>query len=211
MRTDNSKIAPKAKTLNSVTRSRLLLNCMRFFPVCGIIGLVAGGVPGLVFAIPGSFALAVMVELLTVTIGAGSSNLLYGTGRSIRHPREQFAGTLNQARYQKMCNDFTEARITIDSVLAREPNFPEALLLKAQIIWEGFQDAVGAKECLIEILRVEPNKKSPFHRWALSLYKEITASSSLQEIHALQIVEKTPLNHRCKNSALKSNRQGAVT
>ena len=187
MQTDNSKIVPKVKTLNLVTRSRLLLNSMRFMPVCAIIGLVAGGVHGLVFAIPGSFALAVMVELFAGTIGAGSSNLLYGTGRSNRHSCEQFAVTLNQARYQKMCNDFTEALITIDNVLVREPNFPEALLLKAQIIWDGFQDAVGAKQCLIEILKVEPNKKSPFHRWALSLHKEITASSSLQKTHELQI------------------------
>ena len=103
------------------------------------------------------------------------------------------ANTLNQTRYQKMCKDFTGALITIDSVLAREPNFPEALLLKAQIIWEGFQGAVGAKQCLVEILKVEPNTKSPFHRWALSLHKEITASSSLHETHKLQIAAENTL------------------
>ncbi|MBW2409285.1 MAG: hypothetical protein JRF72_05765 [Deltaproteobacteria bacterium] len=186
MQTDNPEITTKAKTLNLVTRSRLLLNSMRFMPVCVIIGLVAGGMPGLVFVIPGSFALAVMVELLTGTIGTGSSNLLYGTGRSVRNPREQYAGTLNQVRYHKMCHDFAEALITIDSVLASEPNFPEALLLKAQIIWEGFQDAVGAKQCLIDLLEVEPDRKSPFHRWALALYREISASYRLKKTHELQ-------------------------
>ena len=187
MQTVNSKITAKVKTLNLVTRCRLLLNCMRFMPVCVIIGLVAGGLPGLLFVIPGSFALAVMVELLTGTIGAGSSDLLYGTGRSQRHPREQFAGSLNQARYHKMCHDFTKSLTTIESVLARDPNFPEALLLKAQIVWEGFQDAVRAKQCLVEILKVEPDRKSPFHRWALALYKEISASQQKRTLYEQSI------------------------
>ena len=187
MQSDSSKITAKAQTLNLVTRSRLLLNSMRFMPICAIIGLVFGGLPGLVFAIPGCFALAVLVELLTGTIGAGSSNLLYGTGRSVRNPREQFAGTLNQVRYHKMCKDYQKALITVEDILTMDPGFSEALLLKAQIIWEGFGDAVGAKQCLKEILKVEPDKKSPFHRWALSLHKEITAFSSLQKTPKLQI------------------------
>jgi hypothetical protein len=57
---------------------------MRFMPICAIFGLVAGGVPGLVFAVPGCFALAVMVELFSGSIGSTSSNLLYGTGRRDR-------------------------------------------------------------------------------------------------------------------------------
>jgi len=182
MQSDHLTISNKAKNINLVTRSRLLLNSMRFMPICAIVGLVAAGMSGLVFAIPGSFALAVLVELLTGTIGAGSSNLLYGTGRCDRNPREQYAGTLNQVRYQKMCQEFPMALITVEGVLAKDPDFPEALLLKAQILWEGLADAVGAKQCLIEILKVEPDKKSPFHRWALTLYKEIAISSSPRRV-----------------------------
>ena len=59
--------------------------------------------------------------------------------------------------------------------------------LKAQLIWEGFEDAVGAKQCLIEILKVEADKKSPFHRWALALYKEISASQRKREVHGQSI------------------------
>jgi hypothetical protein len=177
MQTDKSKVTMKAKNINLVTRSRLLLNSMRFMPISALIGLVAGGMPGLLFAIPGSFALAVMVELFSGAIGSTSINLLYGMGRRDRSPREQFAGTLNQVRYHKMCKDFPKALVTIEGVLAGDPDFPEALLLKAQILWEGLGDAAGAKQCLIEILKVEPDKKSPFHRWALLIYKEITISS----------------------------------
>ena len=181
MQTNNSEITHKFKNINLTTRSRLLLNSMRLIPICVILGLWAGGMPGLLFSIPGSFALAVMVALFGGTVGAGSSNLPNKTGRSVRSPRELYAGPLNQVRYHKMCHDFDRALLTIESVLAREPNFPEALLLKAQIIWEGLQDAVGAQQCLIEILRVEPDKKSPFHRWARVLYREITISTRLAE------------------------------
>lgn len=187
MQSDNSKITTKAKNINLITRSRLLLNSMRLLPVCAIVGLVAGGISGLVFAIPGSFALAVLVEVLSDAIGAGSSNLLYGMGRSDRNPREQFAGTLNQVRYHKICSDFPKALIAIEGVLARDPDFSEALLLKAQILWEGFKDGIGAKQCLINILQVDSDRKSPFHRWALALYKEISASQRKNTVQAQSI------------------------
>ena len=187
MQSDNSKITNKARNINLVTRSRLLLNSMRFMPICVLIGLVAGGIPDLLFAVPGSFALAVMVELFSGAIGATSINLLCGMGRRDRSLREQFAGTLNHVRYHKMCKDFPQALVTVEGVLAGDPGFPEALLLKAQILWEGLGDAVGAKQCLIEILKVEPDKKSPFHRWALVLYKEISTSHRKRAVQGQSI------------------------
>jgi hypothetical protein len=177
MQSDNSKTTKNARSINLVTRSRLLLNSMRLIPICALIGLIAGGMPGLLFAVPGSFALAVMVELLCGAMCCTSFNLLYKMGRRDRSPREQLAGSLNQVRYHKMCKDFPMALITVEGVLAKDPHFAEALLLKAQILWEGLADAVGAKQCLIKLLKVEPDKKSPFHRWALTLYKEIAISS----------------------------------
>ncbi len=183
MESEITKKTKMPRNINLVTRTRLLLNVMRFLPICAIIGLVAGGIRGLIFVIPGCFVLAVMVELFSGAIGSTSANLLYGTGRRDRRPRDQFAGTLNQVRYHKMCRDFSKALLTVEGVLARDPDFPEALLLKAQILREGFEDRIGAKQCLITILKVEPDKKSPFHRWALTLYKEIAASQRKREVH----------------------------
>jgi hypothetical protein len=111
----------------------------------------------------------------------------FGTGRSVRRLREQFAGTLNQVRYHKICQEFQKALSTVEGVLTRDPDFSEALLLKAQILWEGFEDRSGAKICLIKILKVEPNKKSPFHRWALALYKEIADSQRNCEVRSQTI------------------------
>ena len=73
-----------------------------------------------------------------------------------------------------MCNRFDDALLKIEAVLAKDPDFPEALFLKAQILWEGFEDRQAAKECLLKIIKVEPDKKAVFRRWALSFYGELS-------------------------------------
>ena len=45
--------------------------------------------------------------------------------------------------------------------------------MKAQILWEGYRDSTAAKHCLLQVIKVEPDKEAPFHRWSLVLYKEI--------------------------------------
>jgi tetratricopeptide (TPR) repeat protein len=106
-------------------------------------------------------------------LGDGSVNVLYGMGRVDRTLRDQFIGTLNQARFHKMSKRHDLALACVDEALAADPNFPEALFVKAQILWEGYQDAAAAKKCLIHLMKAEPDKEATFHRWALSLYKEI--------------------------------------
>jgi tetratricopeptide (TPR) repeat protein len=84
------------------------------------------------------------------------------------------AGDLNVVRYHKLRNQFEDALLKIEAILAKDPDFPEALFLKAQILWEGFEDCQAAKECLLKIIKVEPDKKAVFHRWALNFYRELS-------------------------------------
>jgi hypothetical protein len=67
-----------------------------------------------------------------------------------------------------------DALIKIEEVLARDPDFAEALFLKAQILWEGFEDCKAARECLLKIIAVEPVEKTVFRRWALNFYEELS-------------------------------------
>ena len=60
---------------------------------------------------------------------------------------------------------------------AKEPDFPEALFLKAQILWEGFDDREGAKNSLMRIIKVEPDEKAVLRRWALNLYRELSEAN----------------------------------
>ena len=132
-----------------------------------------GGLQGVLYAIPGSVVAASAVELFSGRLGSGSVNILYGMGRNHRAPRDQLVGTLTRARVHKMNKCHDQALARIEEVLAADPEFPEALFVRAQILWEGYLDGPAAKRCLIEVMKAEPDKEAIFHRWAVSLYKEI--------------------------------------
>jgi len=53
------------------------------------------------------------------------------------------------------------------------------LFLKAQILWEGFEDREAAKSCLLKIIKLEPDKDALYHRWALDLYRELSNKTKL--------------------------------
>ena len=169
----NATVKKQPKDVDSVTQTRFIMIAVRLAPVCAFLGWAIGGIPGLLIALPGSIVAALAVELLSGRLGDGSVNVLYGIGRIDRTFRDQFIGTLNQARFHKMSKRHDLALVCVDEVLAADPNFPEALFVKAQILWEGYQDGTAAKQCLIHLMKVEPDKEATFHRWALSLYREI--------------------------------------
>ena len=90
---------------------------------------------------------------LSGRLGDGSVNVLYGMGRVDRTLRDQFIGTLNQARFHKMSKRHDLALACVDEVLAADPDFPEALFIKAQILWEGYQDAAADQLDLLGLSR----------------------------------------------------------
>ncbi|MFC1881938.1 hypothetical protein ACFL2S_10640 [Thermodesulfobacteriota bacterium] len=169
----NATAKKQPKDVNSITQTRLIMIAMRIAPVCALLGWLIGGLQGVLYGLTGSILGAFAVEFLSGGIGDCSVNILYGTGRLDRTMRDQFIGTLSQARFHKMSQRHDLALGCIDEVLAAAPNYTEALFLKAQILWEGCQNAAAAKQCLIHLMKVEPDKEAPFHRWALSLYREI--------------------------------------
>jgi hypothetical protein len=57
-----------------------------------------------------------------------------------------------------------------------EKYFNEALLLKAQILAEGFGDIQGAKKCLTKALQSEP-KYTQLFQWCETLYRELTTQT----------------------------------
>jgi hypothetical protein len=169
----NTQAKKQPTDVNSVTQTRFIMIAVRLAPPCALLGWAIGGLPGLLWALPGSMVAVFAVELFSGWLGDGSVNILYGMGRTDGTFRDQFIGTLNQARFHKMSKRHDLALECVDEVLAADPDFPEALFLKAQILWEGYQDAAAAKQCLFHLMKVEPDKEATFHRWGLSLYKEI--------------------------------------
>jgi hypothetical protein len=169
----SATIKNQPKDVNSITQTRFLMIAIHLAPVCALLGWAMGGLPGLLFALLCSTAAALAVETLSGRLGDGSVNVLYGMGRVDRTLRDQVIGSLNQARFHKTSHRYDLALACINEVLAADSDFPEALFLKAQILWEGYRDAAAANLCLIHLMKAQPDKAADFHRWAVSLYKEI--------------------------------------
>ena len=170
------------KDVNSADLALTLKNAIWAFPYLAVMGLIwgylaggsSGAIAGLVVAFLASATIGPATSILTGVLGGGAVNAFFGLGRRTLGIRERMTGDLNVARYHKLSNQFDDALLKIEAVLAKDPDFPEALYLKAQILWEGFEDRQAAKECLLKIIKVVPDKKALFHRWALNFYRELS-------------------------------------
>ena len=159
-----------------------LKNAIWAFPYLAVMGMIwgylAGASSGAIVGLAAAAAISVLIGSATTILNrtpvARVVNKLSGPGRSTISVRQQLAADLNVVRYHKLCHRFDDALIKIEEVLAKDPDFAEALLLKAQILWEGFEDCKAARECLLKIMAVEPDEKAVFHRWALNFYEELS-------------------------------------
>ena len=170
------------KDVDSADMALNLRNAIWALPYLVVMGLIwgylaggsSGAVVGLLAAILVSAMIGSATSILSDVLGEGAVNTLYGLGRKTMGLRERLAGDLNVVRYHKLCNRFDQALLALEEVLAKEPDFPEALFLKAQILWEGFDDREGAKNSLVKIIKVAPDEKAVFRRWALNFYRELS-------------------------------------
>ena len=142
-----------------------LLFIMFFAPV--------GFLAKIMVSLLGAFVTTIVVVSVTNYLGRSAGMLYSGAGPKWTL-REQLEGDLSQARISRAEKNYEQALITLEAILARDPDFPDALLLKAQVLWEGFADDSEARKCVMQVLHVEPDKASPVYRWAGELYKEIT-------------------------------------
>ena len=142
-----------------------------------IVGYVKYGNIGTLFGIMAAAVLSVIVGLITTaftdTIGKSTSGMLYGQGKSTIKLQERLEGDLQQARFHKMNQRYEKALWFVNGALEKDPDFQDALFLKAQILWEGFQDSRAAKECIGQIMQLLPTTDEPLYRWSTYLLSEI--------------------------------------
>jgi tetratricopeptide (TPR) repeat protein len=129
-------------------------------------------------SIPLCFLYAYCVEKIGSVLGTAPLGL--GSRRS--SPREIFVADLEIARQNKRNGKFEEARSTIDGVLDKDREFPDALYLKAEILWEGFENASEAKRCLRKVMQLVPREET-LHSWASSFFDKIIAAEKKQSTH----------------------------
>ena len=157
-------------------------NALWVFPYLAVMGLIWGY---LAKTSSGAVAGLVISAVASVLIGRASAYFSETPdGCNVTPPgirrrksavlREHVAADLNVVRYHRLCHRFDFALIKIEAVLAKDPDFAEALLLRAQIMWEGFGDAHAARESLLKIIDVESDEKAVFHRWARNFYEKLS-------------------------------------
>jgi tetratricopeptide (TPR) repeat protein len=119
--------------------------------------------------IPLSVLIIVIIEKLGSFFGGAA---LSGWTPGLQDPRDQFAADLEKIRECKRTRHFPEALRLANNILRQDPEFPDALYLKATILWEGFGNAEGAKAHLKKIKEEVPENET-LYRWACSYYDEI--------------------------------------
>jgi len=171
---NNNRNKIKLKPMKNVDSVQRTLHIRAFcipFPFLGIVGFIFGGIIGLFFAV----VLCSLIALFTVFVLEGLGGIaggLYCGRKPIWSIQEQYSADFSRARVQKMNKKFDESLLIIDKVLIEQPDFNEALFLRAQILEEGFDDIYDAKNCLLKIFQTEP-KHSQLFQWSNSLYKEL--------------------------------------
>ena len=182
------------KDVDSANAALTLRNTLWAFPYLAVLGFslgyLVGGLPGAVIGLTAASAASAVIgsttTIFTGIVGGGAVNVFYGIGRKPIDSRERLAGDLNVAKHHKSCNRFDEALIKIEDILAKDPVFPEAMFLKAQILWQGFENREAAKQCLLKIIKTELDKEAVFHRWALNLYGEIQRNGYFKKDDTMQ-------------------------
>ena len=172
------------RNIDSATRSRFLRALGWGFPFPAILGFVVGtfifdsAKLGLLFAIVFGLVVTCISFFIIEYLGSSGVNILYGKRRPIYSDFERFEGDLHQAQVQKSKKEYHKALVLVSGILKKAPDLPEALYLKAQIIWEGYRKADEAKNILEKVLGILPDKQETYHRWAQSLIDEIDSRTT---------------------------------
>ena len=135
----------------------------------------------IIFVVFSIFLCGLLVYLLEAALSAFfSGGIELGKNSRDENLHEMFSADMEKARHSKRQNRFQEALKTVNAVLAEIPDYPEALYLKAQILWEGFGNYAQAVNYLNKVLQLVDEQEG-LHRWASTYYNEAQKSLLLED------------------------------
>jgi len=120
------------------------------------------------FTIPFSALCLFLIEKTGSSLGSIMSG--WNPGRA--DYREQFSAELEKIKYSKRMEHFDDALRLVNELLHKDPDFPDALFLKAHILWEGFGNSEASKGILKRVKQLVPEDET-LHRWASIYYDEV--------------------------------------
>lgn len=167
------RLAP-LKNIDSIARSQMLrLFAWLFAPLC-VLGFWVSGVLGVIIAFFVCLVISPLIMLILEKFSRITASFLYGGGYGSWSKREQLLGDLNTVKHRKMRKEYDQALKAVNRILKVDPDFSEAIFLKAQILWEGFNNTAAAQGYLKQIIETKKDRDETIHRWASTLYDELT-------------------------------------
>ena len=168
------------KNVDSATRARFLQGFFwLLFPMFFIGGVLTYAISGLN---PYGFLIMIIITVSLAAFGSFLIQLVMNREggiisttlghRSWRSVRENLQGDVERAKWTRREGDIDKALALLDQVLEQDPTNPEALYLKAQILWEQKKAAPAAK-ALRTLLQTNP-KENEYYRWGKALLQEIS-------------------------------------
>jgi hypothetical protein len=130
-----------------------------------------------------SFLAGILIRQLTGSVGGSAGNVLYGGRTPNWSLRERLGADLSQAAHHKKNERYDQALRKVNEILDQEPRFPEAMLLKAQIMWDGYENASAARRYLKEVMGQTPRSGS-LHKEAFSLDRELARIEKIKRAQA---------------------------
>ena len=134
---------------------------------------LSGAVSGVVIAAIAGLVISGFVMFLMDKVSGAASGLISGRREAVWTIREQVQGFFSQARFNKENGDYPAALSFVNKVLEKDPDFVDALFLKAQVLWEGFGQSEAAIQFLEKILSLDDENKM-IQNQALLLHNDLS-------------------------------------
>ena len=167
-----TKPLPPIKDYDVAKRTYTLRVFFNFFAPFGLIGALlyfAMDVPWYFAPLLSLFATCLVLLFFHFLFKAAD----YATGRvSTRGLREQLSGDIDRIKYLVRSQKYDDAFKIVNSVLEQDPDFPEALFLKGQILWEAFGLKFEAKEVLLSVMKLV-SPEDALYQWTVKYRKKI--------------------------------------
>jgi tetratricopeptide (TPR) repeat protein len=167
----------------------LTIFCATFL-LFGLVGMTQGHalitifLLCVLFALGGSLGVFFLAERLAELLGR---LVAFIKGTNEGH-FEQLYVEVGRAHDKKGHRQYADALAIVDRVLEKSPNFPEALFLKAQILWEKHRDSKAAEVYLRKVLQVVPQGDA-LYRLAVTYQDEINGLKKLGGTNVRSIEE----------------------
>jgi tetratricopeptide (TPR) repeat protein len=136
--------------------NRLLKLFTRLFPIFLLLGVIVGLTveKKIIIALSLPFSIIVSVfALFIIEILGNVSGSFYWPSKKVNH-RQELSAYLAKAKFSKGNGRFKDALSIINEVLDKDPDFPDALYLKGQILWEGFENSVESKKLFSRVMQL---------------------------------------------------------